>query len=141
MVVTAAELIRTDPPSVNFARDDELSKAIEGLGGHDFRTFRVSAGQAKTKEELLDRFALALKFPSYFGRNWDALADNLADMEWAPANGYVIVVDEAQQLFKEIPDAGGRLVAVAEQVAEEWRKRGKPFHLFFVYPRESTPTR
>lgn len=130
-MVTAAELMRTDPPAVNFARRDDLGQALDGLGRHDFATFRISAHHAKTKEELLDRFARALKFPRYFGGNWDALADCLADMGWAPAEGYVIVIDEAQDLWNQIPDAG-RLVAIVQRVADEWRARGKPFHLVFV---------
>lgn len=34
------------------------------------------------KAELLERVALALSFPDYFGRNWDALIDCLSDLSW-----------------------------------------------------------
>lgn len=137
-MVTAAELMRTDPPAVSFARRDDLGQALDSLGRHDFATFRISADHAKIKEELLDRFARALHFPRYFGGNWDALADCPADMGWAPAEGYVIVIDEAQDLWSDIPDAD-RLVAIAQRAADEWRARGKPFHLVFVGSASAAP--
>lgn len=37
------------------------------------------------KAGLLDAFADALHFPSWVGRNWDALDDALRDLSWWPA--------------------------------------------------------
>lgn len=34
------------------------------------------------KTKLLDALRVALEFPAYFGRNWDALSDCLQDMSW-----------------------------------------------------------
>ncbi|MCI9888488.1 barstar family protein [Micrococcales bacterium 31B] len=42
----------------------------------------VLAGQ--TREQVLTEFARALKFPEYYGRNLDALADCLGDLSWLP---------------------------------------------------------
>lgn len=35
-----------------------------------------------TKEELLQELASKLKFPAYFGHNWDALSDCLFDIAY-----------------------------------------------------------
>lgn len=45
----------------------------------------------KSKDELLDSFALAGQFPNYFGGNWDALADCLEDFHWITQQQIVIV--------------------------------------------------
>jgi hypothetical protein len=43
--------------------------------------------------EPFDGFARALSFPGWFGRNWDALEDALADLSWLPAaRGRVLLV-------------------------------------------------
>src|SRR5690242_7078030 len=34
----------------------------------------------------------AFRFPSYFGMNWDAADECLADMSWEPAAGYVALL-------------------------------------------------
>ncbi|MEV6381355.1 barstar family protein [Streptomyces sp. NPDC051773] len=36
------------------------------------------------KPAFMDRCARAFDLPAYFGRNWDALADCLTDLSWAP---------------------------------------------------------
>lgn len=52
---------------------------------------------ATDKAGLMDRCARALDLPGWFGRNWDALADSLADHtvwpEGAVERGLLIVVD------------------------------------------------
>ena len=44
------------------------------------------------KRDLLDRFAAALRFPSWFGYNWDAMHDCLTDLSWLPASAYRVVL-------------------------------------------------
>jgi RNAse (barnase) inhibitor barstar len=48
------------------------------------------------KAALMDAVAAALKFPSYFGRNWDALLDCLRSLpEFNPAGGYALVIKDS----------------------------------------------
>ncbi|MEV6804483.1 barstar family protein [Streptomyces sp. NPDC017248] len=69
------------------------------------------------KAGLMDRVARALALPGWFGRNWDALADSLADHtvwpEGAVERGLLIVV------------RGWR--AYAEARPEEWRTAEEVF--------------
>jgi hypothetical protein len=44
----------------------------------------------REKERLLERLAVGLKFPDYFGGNWDALIDCLSDMSWFEGREAVI---------------------------------------------------
>ncbi|MGW1539614.1 barstar family protein [Streptomyces sp. NPDC002309] len=84
------------------------------------------------KAGLMDRCALALQLPDWFGRNWDALADSLADRGVWPGDaaerGLLVVVrnwrayarvrpaewETAQDVFAQAVDAApGLTVALA----------------------------
>ena len=44
-----------------------------------------------------------MQFPWYFGENWDALAECLTDLDWLPADQYVLAIDQADQLLAHEP--------------------------------------
>jgi hypothetical protein len=46
-----------------------------------------------TRAGFFQELARALRFPDYFGHNWDAVYDCLTDLNWLPAAGYVLVLD------------------------------------------------
>ena len=81
------------------------------------------------KAVLMRNIAAALRFPDWFGANWDALEDCLSDLSWLPASGYVLVIEDAQP-----GDELGVLVDVLRSAAEWWSERGKPFVAVFVDP-------
>lgn len=73
---------------------EAISRAAREL---DFPVLRVDLSGCTDKEDFLARVAAGLKFPDWFGQNWDALADCLADMAWLPADGYVIILEHADR--------------------------------------------
>lgn len=44
-----------------------------------------------TRDQLFDILVERLNFPSYFGRNWDALSECLRDLSWIGRRRVVIV--------------------------------------------------
>ncbi|WP_267880775.1 barstar family protein [Streptomyces sp. HGB0020] len=55
-----------------------------------------------TEQGIFSSFAKALQFPSYFGRNWDAMVDCLDDLCGAVTGGVgiAVVVHDADQLLE-----------------------------------------
>jgi len=60
---------------------------------HDPSTIvvRLPAG-IRSKEKLLAVFADKLRFPRYFGWNWDSFEECLNDLSWLPADQGVAIV-------------------------------------------------
>jgi len=106
------------------ARPDEI---VDAVAGSKLLLARIAfAG----RERLLQNIAKALDFPEWFGGNWDALEDCLADLSWKDAAGYVVLFDNA-----ESGDDAGVLIDVLRSSAESWAARGKPFFAVFIDPR------
>ena len=83
----------------------------------------------EASENLFDALSRSLELPGWFGRNWDALEDVLADLSWRKGDGHVVI-------FRSYPadESLGILVDVLRASAEYWMGRGKPFFAVFVDP-------
>ena len=109
-------------------RDDEI---VDAARGTRLDLARADLGGAPDKQALLERLALALGFPAWFGGNWDALEDCLTDLSWRAGTGHVILL----QGQGELPaDDLGVLLEVLAAAAEHWAARGLPFFAVFIDP-------
>lgn len=100
------------------------------------RVVEVSGRQARTKEAFFADASRALRFPSYFGENWDAFEECLRDLDWLPARAYVMAVTDADRLLEEDAEERRTFVAIVESAAADWALRGPPipFHVVLVTP-------
>ncbi|GAA4581267.1 hypothetical protein GCM10023176_61950 [Micromonospora coerulea] len=65
-------------------------------------------------------FSDALLFPGYFGWNWDALSDCLRDLNWLPADGYLIVVENAPRLLWSSTEDQHTLFRILSLAVHHW---------------------
>ncbi len=105
----------------------DLEAAADALG---LEHVRADLSDCRDKPALLARIAEALRFPEWFGHNWDALADCLTDLDWMPARGYVIVLDGADALRTESPAEFAAAVEILAESAHDWAERGTPMWIF-----------
>src|SRR5262249_26262692 len=128
----------TNPPWVHLVVLDRGDKPESTLGvPSGFATRTIDGRRARTKDGLLFEFARALEFPAGSGRNWDAFEELLADLEWLPATGYLILVSDADELLADDPADYGTFIGIVQAVAGEWGtpRRGSgarhagPFHV------------
>jgi RNAse (barnase) inhibitor barstar len=96
---------------------------------------RVVRGKKMRRlDDLYDEFAAAFQFPDYFGENWAAFDECLADLEWLPAHGYVLLVSNAVEVLgDESEKQFSTLVRILSEICAEWgrAKTPKPFHVLF----------
>ncbi len=108
---------------------EDLRKATEETG---FALFDADLGGIKGKQNLLEVLARAVVFPSGFGANWDALADELCDLSWHGCGGYVLLLRNASDtLGLSVNDREIAQDILADTVVY-WRQHNKPFWIFFA---------
>lgn len=73
------------------AREEMLPALRDGFAELD--------GSAENRYELFDALAAALRFPDYFGRNWDAVEECLGDLDDAPD----LLVRNGRALWERLP--------------------------------------
>lgn len=97
----------------------------------------LKGGKCRTRGTLFLEFARVLDFPDYFGHNWDALEECLADFEWLPAKGYVLLLTDAEQILRDDEEEYETFLEVLSDAGEAWgsgqaglgSKRATPFHV------------
>ena len=100
----------------------------------------INGRHCKTPAALFTEFAQALEFPDYFGHNWDALEECLADLEWLPAKGYILLITDAASVLSNDDTKYETLLEILRDAGEAWGSgqagmgaRGAiPFHVLFA---------
>lgn len=123
------ETILADIEKAGVYHMPHMDKALvlEAAKANGYQTFRVDLGRAADKDALLAAIARALKFPEWFGRNFDALADCLGDMSWAPADGYLVMLEHCDGIHGQAEPEFVATLQLFQQAAEDWRQEGLPF--------------
>ena len=91
---------------------------------------RIDLEGCTDKAGLLARTAQALAFPAWFGGNWDAFYDCLADLGWRETEGWLLVLENTGDLRRHAPEALDTAVAILGDVAAAWAARGRVFRAF-----------
>jgi RNAse (barnase) inhibitor barstar len=101
---------------------EPLSRSISASGG---RCFCLDGARMTEPQLLMQEFAKQLEFPDYFGHNWDALEDCLADLGWLNKRltHYVIWIDRWESCASPI------LLEVLEQAVSLWADSATPLYV------------
>ena len=94
-------------------RGTSASALVKTPPGFAVRT--IQGKKCRTPSGLFGEFARALAFPDYFGHNWDALEECLADLEWLPAKGYILLITDTQAVLPEDEEEYETLLEILER--------------------------
>ena len=100
----------------------------------------IKGRHCATPAHLFAEFSQVLEFPDYFGHNWDALEECLADLEWLPAKGYILLITEAGHVLPDDEEEFETFLEILRDAGEAWGNgqagmstpRATPFHVLFV---------
>lgn len=108
------------------SRPDEV---LDATKGSRLQVTRIALARVRDKAELLASVSAALRFPAWFGANWDALEDCLTDLSWLEAAGYVLLIEQPADLATEDFAVFTDVLGAA---AAHWAASGQPFFAVFV---------
>jgi hypothetical protein len=143
-VMTINDILNsTNPPCLYTlaATDGAIADVVMRLNtSRPGAAVRVVRGRkSRTVERFFDEVSAALQFPYYFGENWDAFDEMIADLDWLPAEAYLLVFTEADLTLVDEDDEKLRILIDTLSLArDEWltpnqyipRQRPQtPFHV------------
>jgi hypothetical protein len=99
----------------------------------------IDGEAAGSRAGIFTEMARVLRFPDYFGRNWDAVYDCLTDLSWLPAGGYVVVVDGFDHLATAEPEQWAIGLKVLREACAFWRPLSRPMFALLSGPSGSAP--
>lgn len=83
---------------------------------------RVIRGvKCETLDALFNEVGAALQFPDYFGENWDALDECITDLEWLPAEWYLLHVDQVECILPDDPADFRIFLRILLDAGATWR--------------------
>ena len=108
-----------------------LAAAMRDAG---LRVSRIDLQGVGDKRTLLARLTTQLDFPAGSGGNWDALSDNLRDLQWLAApGGHALFLEQVDTLRARDGNAFNTLLDVLDEVCSYWREQDVPFWAFLSH--------
>lgn len=100
----------------------------------EFAVARVNFADCTGKDDALTRIARGLRFPDWFGGNWDALDDSVNDLSWWPAPGYLLLIEHAGAWQAQHGEDAATLVEILNDAAQDWAKQRIAFWTLLPLP-------
>lgn len=118
------------------ARSAEL---LAMAGQCEFAHFYIDLTGVRDKQGFLAVLAKELAFPAWFGYNWDALDDCLADMSWHQGTGFLVIFAHWGDFLTGAPLEFAMALRVFAAAADTWREEGVPFWILFEAASDTLP--
>ena len=112
---------------VGYIADSERADYQAAADALDYAVAAIDFSGCTGKDDALARFARSLRFPDWFGGNYDALQDCLSDLSWMRAEGYLLLLEEAGSWREADGEGFGIVLEILEQAGNAWRLQHVPF--------------
>ncbi|WP_374327083.1 barstar family protein [Azonexus sp.] len=99
----------------------------------------VDLDTCREARQLLDRLGIALDFPDWYGGNFDALADCLADPDWRDGTATLIRLSGLTRFSQQSPADYALLLAVLDAACQARSEEGAPLAVILEDGPETLP--
>lgn len=109
---------------------NDLRAFLDTVRKSGLKLVRIDLKGVRDKAGFLAALASALKFPDWFGDNWDALEESLTELRDTP-HGYVLLLEHCGDFAEQAHHDLLAAIEIFEDVAEFWAEQGKGFWTVF----------
>ena len=115
--------------------EDKYFQYQDDINVQTLNTLCLEVDNIKSKTDVMNLFCLSLKFPDYFGYNWDALKDSLSYLDdWVTDRKIFIIHKELPLLEKKEISI---YIRVLYDVCEIWARDPDVLEFRVFFPSES----
>ena len=96
----------------------------------DLHLIVVDLAETPRMADAMDILTKATACPAHEAAHLDDLGEMLCDFSWLPANGYVILVEDADNLIATDPTGVQKLLEAFQAATHCWQEQEVPFWAF-----------
>lgn len=119
-------------PKITANRKQTIETVAEVLAQQGIQVFYIDGQEIYNKETFLKKTAEAMKFPAYFGFNWDAFEECITDLTWCPAKKYVLMYERPDVFAHADPSQWQIAIEILHSAEEYWGSTDTPLNLFLL---------
>ncbi|MEU9251981.1 barstar family protein [Streptomyces sp. NPDC048270] len=87
---------------------------------------RLNGQEMPDEVSAFHHFSEVLKFPDYFGWNWNAFYDCVRDLNWLSAEYRILVIESAESALSEDSEARGIFFGCLWRAGQRWSYTKRP---------------
>ena len=107
-----------------------MDALVEACAQADLHLIQVPLKETPRMADALEILTKATQCPAHEGAHLDDLAEMLSDFSWLPANGYVLLVEDADNLIASEPTGVQKLLEAFQAACHHWQGQEIPFWAF-----------
>lgn len=112
------EIEKSDDLLIKVDGDFDIRDITFLLNDRDYHAIIIDRAPVNSRETLMHAMYQNLRFPGYFGFNWDSLKDILAGMDGVRGKGYIFAFSDLSLLSKEDLDEFLEVIEEANELRE-----------------------
>jgi hypothetical protein len=109
-----------------------LRQTSADLAAKGIAVVTIHGSRIRDKETFLEEFARELKFPDYFGKNWDAFEECMKDLAWLHAGGVVLIYRDSGPFRVSHPEDWAVASAILLDAVEDREPPGFFLKVLFI---------
>ena len=125
MKVVLSTLIKTGKGGVYRCHTSVHDEAFDAAVKIGVRVEKIGLQGVRDKNAFLKTAAKSLRFPDYFGHNWDAFYDCLIELEHDKGEGILVLLREASAFARTDQEEFAAAIDTLQDAAEFWEEDGK----------------
>ena len=107
-----------------------INALAEACAQADLQLIVADLAETPHMAEAMAILTKATACPAHEAAHLDDLAEMLCDFSWLPANGYVILVEDADNLIATDPTGVQKLLDAFQAASSFWQEQESPFWAF-----------